>query len=48
MASDGVCVDEDAVAESDRQLYVNALRLFGSWVEACKTIEGELPPVEKL
>lgn len=47
MASDGVCVDEDAVAESDRQLYVNALRLFGSWVEACKTIEGELPPVEK-
>jgi hypothetical protein len=47
MASDGVCLDEVAVAVVDRQLHVNALRLFGSWVEACKTIEGELPPVDK-
>ena len=47
MLGNGESIEESSVAELDRHLYVNALRLFGSWDEACKTIEGELPPVEK-
>lgn len=47
MASDGRSLEDVAVTEFDRNLYVNALRLFGSWDEACKTIVGDLPPVEK-
>jgi hypothetical protein len=46
MLGNGESIEESLVAELDRHLYVNALRLFGSWDEACKTIEGELPPVE--
>lgn len=47
MASDGDCLQDDAAARSDPHLHASAIRLFGSWDEACKTIEGDLPPVEE-
>jgi hypothetical protein len=46
MLANGESIEESSVAELDRHLHANAIRVFGSWIEACKTIEGELPPVE--